>query len=185
MKSENECWQQNPKNFKSFEEQFVEVKKEGVPCAIEEARKWYVKNLRMLQHYVYQCCNAIMQDTGGKIPYHNISDENHDLLFNNCEFAIERLIIYKSLAILVRDLYKNKNEYNAWKLEKKATFKTLDEELIGLIKEAHNDSENSKKTGVCAQDFIDSLGKTVDTTVYFIEHKSVSIREEKSRAMYL
>lgn len=131
-------------NLETYASKFSYIKKEGKPCPIEEARKFYVMALKQRQEDFRNVCNEMGENLNQNISYYLLSTESYNVINDSLEAIVEQTSIYSELLNMVKALYKNKSEYNAYVLEEKIVMEVEGEEKECVRKQYFIESKEFK-----------------------------------------
>jgi len=118
----------------SYLQQFSHIKKEGKPCPVEEARKFYVLALQESQKRTILCNCELAENMNQKIPYYKLGEEDYAQIVDDLRCVKEQITVFEQLLLTIKVLYKNKKDYNAYVLEEPFTIEVEGEEKEAVKK---------------------------------------------------
>jgi len=139
----------------SYLSKFSNIKKTGKPCKIEDARTYFLTALKKEQEDASKVCYCLSQNLNQVINYYRLKDDELLLITDDLNYTATKINVYAELLRIFNDLYKHKEEYNAWVLEEPITLTINDKEVKAVTK------------------------------MYYVEPKSVKKSENRMGSMYL
>jgi len=136
-------------------QQYTNLKKNGTPCLVKEARTFYYNMWKHLKEEYCKVCATELMNFSQRIPITLVPETSLKYMLDDFDYMIEKATVSGMILEMVWALYHEPERFDAWKGD-----------LEIMIEE-------------------DGFSKKVKEIVYYVELKKVKLKGKSTEGLYI